>query len=307
MTPEQVALLDQLKNLIHLRSQEKDFIPIHLGIDWTSATFHCYKMADKEIREQILNEAMTATITKGDEWHRDEKVKSPFRMKSNKGLYLWATTKFLLFQIQGKASLNFNFIQRQALIEKIAKKLNRQAFIERWDLVDPFDYGISRIDAQITLVVNNPLQLFPLPFLYNYNFSSSGKIHFKTSKKRGTQYTGLSFKGDDFIFRTYNKTEEVKRDKDPFKKKMMENRLSPFSKCQVWRIEVQLDGNMSKYKKDFDLNEDELVLKILRNFNKVKKIDFLNRVIEATEARLPEKPRPHGWLFEQSITFPPLL
>lgn len=33
MNPEQVALLDQLKNLIQIKSQEEDFIPIHLGID----------------------------------------------------------------------------------------------------------------------------------------------------------------------------------------------------------------------------------------------------------------------------------
>ena len=70
-----------------------------------------------------------------------------------------------------------------------------------------------------------------------------------------------------------------------------DNRLSPFSKCEVWRIEIQLEGNLNRYKENFSLDEDELTIKIFKDFNKCKKIDFLNSIIEATEARLPEKPR----------------
>ena len=68
MTPEQVAVLDQLKTIIHAKAREEDFMPIHLGIDWTSATLWCDKMSDKDIRKQILKGAITATQTKGDAW-----------------------------------------------------------------------------------------------------------------------------------------------------------------------------------------------------------------------------------------------
>lgn len=307
MTPEQVALLDQLKNLIHKKSQEEDFIPIHLGIDWTSATLWCHKMGDKDIRRQLLNEALTATQTKGDGWHIDPKSFGEFRMKSDKGLYLWATTKFLLFQIQGKASMNFSFIQRQVLIEKMVKRLNRQSFIERIELDDPIDYGLSRIDAQITLIVKDAKKLFPTPFEYDYKFSSNARVYGKTHKVKGLNFTGMTFKGDGFLLRIYNKSQELENEPDIAKKEIMANRLSPFSKCEVWRIEIQLEGNLNRYKENFNLDEDELTLKIFKDFNKRKKIDFLNRIIEATEARLLEKPRPHGWLFEQPISFPPLL
>ncbi len=307
MNPEQLAFLDQLKNLIRIKSQERDFIPIHLGIDWTSATLWVDKMPDIEIRKLVLNEAIIATQTKDDGWHIDPKTANAFRMRSDKGLYLWATTKFLLFQIQGKASMNFNFIQRQALIEKIVKRLNHQAFVERIEIFDPIDYGLSRIDAQITMIVNDPKKLFPTPFGYDFNFSSQTRIYGKTHKTKGFQFTGMTFKGDGFLLRIYNKTQELENEPDTAKKEMMTNRLSPFGKCQVWRIELQLEGNLNKYKKQFNLDEDELVLKIFRDFNKRKKIDFLTKIIEATEAGLPEKPKPHGWLFDQPITFPPLL
>ncbi len=307
MIPEQLALLDQLKNLILIKSQKEDVIPIHLGIDWMTATLWCDKMGDKDIRKQFINEAMIATQTKEDSWHIDPKSFNEFRRKSDKGLYLWATSKFLLFQEHGKASMNFSFIQRQALIEKIVKRLNHQAFIERIDIFDPIDYGLSRIDGQITAIVNNPQKLFPSPFEYDYNFSSHTRIYGKTQKIKGFNFTGMTFKGDGFLLRIYNKTQELENETDIQKKAMMADRLSPFSKCQVWRIEIQLEGNLNKYKKHFNLDEDELTLKIFKDFNKRKKIDFLNRIIEATEARLPEKPTPHGWLFKQPITFPPLL
>lgn len=307
MTPEQFALLDQLKTIIRTKARKEDFTPIHLGIDWTSATLWCDKMSDKDIRKQILNEAITATQTKGDAWHIDPKSINEFRVRSNNGLYLWATTKFLLFQVQGKASLNFSFIQRQALIEKIAKRLNHQAFVERIELFDPIDFGISRIDAQITAIVSDPRKLFPNPFDYAFNFSSQVRIYGKTHKTKGFNFTGMTFKGDGFLLRIYSKSQELENEPDMGKKDIMTNRLSPFSKCDVWRIELQLDGNLNKYKKEFSLDEDELTLKIFKDFNKRKKIDFLTKIIEATEARLPEKPRPHGWLFDQSITFPPLL
>lgn len=167
-----MALLDQLKSLIHIKSQEEDFIPIHLGIDWTSATLWCHKMGDRDIRRQLLNDAMTATQTKGDGWHMDPKSFGEFRMKSDKGLYLWATTKFLLFQIQGKASMNFSFIQRQALIEKMVKRLNRQSFIESIELDDPIDYGLSRIDAQITLIVKDAKNYFRHHLNMTINFQA---------------------------------------------------------------------------------------------------------------------------------------
>lgn len=307
MNPEQVLLLNQLKKMIFIKSQDKDFIPIHLGVDWTTATLWCHKMVDKDIRKIFIGEAIRATQTKNDDWNRDNKVSSEFRYKSNKGLYLWATTKFLLFQHHGKASLNFSFIQRMGLIERLVKKLNTQAFLERIDLIDPIDYGISRIDVQITAIVKDPINFFVIPFLYNYNFSSKFRIYGETHKKRGTSFTGMSFKGDDFLLRIYDKTGEVNKETDLDKKAMMENRLSPFSYCRVWRIELQLDGNLNKYKKDLMLDEDELTLKIFRDFNKRKKIDFLEKILEATEVGLPEKPRPHGWLFDQPIKFPPLL
>lgn len=117
----------------------------------------------------------------------------------------------------------------------------------------------------------------------------------------------MTHKCDGFLLRIYSKTSELENEPDVLKRTMMANRLSPFSKCQVWRIEVQLDGNLKRYKKHFKLAEDGLTLKIFKYFNKRKKVDFLTRIIEATEARLPEKPCPYGRLFEQSITFPPLL
>lgn len=307
MTPEQVAFLDQLKKIIFLKSQEREFIPIHLGIDWMTATLWCYKMADKDIRRQILNEATTATQTEDDRWQIDPKSHNEFRLKSNKGFYLWATSKFLLFQEHGKASLNFSFIQRQAIIEKIVKRLNHQAFVEKIELFDPIDYGLSRIDAQITLLVSDPQKLFPSPFDCEYKFSSNMRIYGKTHKSKGFNFTGMTFKGDGFLLRIYNKTQELEIELDNDKKETMTNRLSPFRKCQVWRIEIQLDGNLNRYKKILNLDEDELTLKIFKDFNKRKKIEFLNKIIEATEAGLPEKPKPHGWLFDQPITFPPLL
>ncbi len=139
MKPEQVALLDQLKQMIFTKSKTEEFIPIHLGIDWFSGTLWCDKMTDKDIRKIIIDEAISATQSKNDEWYRDYKANSEFRFKSKKGLYLWATTKFLLFQIQGKASLNFSFIQRIGLIEKLVKKLNQQTFLERIERFDPID------------------------------------------------------------------------------------------------------------------------------------------------------------------------
>ncbi|MBK7963021.1 MAG: hypothetical protein IPK04_18595 [Bdellovibrionales bacterium] len=157
-------------------------------------------MVDKELRKIFLNEAMTATATKGDQWHRDPKVTSEFRHHSNKGLYLWATTKFLLLQIQGKSSLNFSFIQRIGLIEKLVKRLNQQVFLERVEVFDPLDYSISRIDAQITLLVRDPRKLFPHPLFYDYRFSSDFRDYGKTSKKKGYKFTGFTFKGDDFFF-----------------------------------------------------------------------------------------------------------
>ena len=307
MNPEQVSLLNQLRKMIFIKSQDKDFIPIHLGVDWTTATLWCHKMGDKDIRKIFIDEAIRATQTKNDEWQRDSKVSSEFRYKSLKGLYLWATTKFLLFQCHGKASMNFSFIQRLGLIEKLVKKLNTQAVLERMELVEPIDYGISRIDVQITAVVKDPINFFVIPFLYDYNFSSKFRIYGGTHKKNGTTFTGMSFKGDDFLLRIYDKMEELKNEPDLDKKATMENRLFPFNYCRVWRIELQLDGNLNKYKKDLHLDEDELTLKIFRDFNKRKKIDFLDRIIAATEVGLPEKPRPHGWLFEQNIKFPPLL
>lgn len=307
MNPEQVSLLNQLRKLIFTKSQEKDFISIHLGVDWMTATLWCHKMVDKDVRKIFIDEAIRATQTKGDEWHRDNKVGSEFRYKSIKGLYLWATTKFLLFQKHGKASLNFSFTQRVGLIEKLVKKLNSQAFLERMDLIDPIDYGISRIDVQITAIVKDPINFFVLPFLYDYNFSSRFRIYGETHKKKGTSFTGMSFKGDGFLLRIYDKMGELKNEPDLDKKAMMENRLFPFNYCRVWRIELQLDGNLNKYKKHLLLDEDELTLKIFRDFNKRKKIEFLDKIIEATEVGLPEKPRPHGWLFDQPIKFPPLL
>lgn len=234
MIPEQLALLDQLKNLILIKSQKEDFIPIHLGIDWTSATLWCHKMDDKDLRRQFLNEAMTATQSKGDGWHINPKSFGEFRMKSDKGLYLWATAKFLLFQIQGKTSMNFSFIQRQALIEKMVKRLNRQSFIERIKLDDPIDYGLSRIDAQITLIVKDAKKLFPTPFEYDYKFSSNARVYGKTHKVKGLNFTGMSFKGDGFLLRIYNKSQELENEPDTAKKEIMANRLSPFSKCEVW-------------------------------------------------------------------------
>lgn len=70
MTPEQIALLDQLKKMIFVKSKADEFIPIHLGIDWFSGTLWCDKMTDKDIRKIIIGEAISATQSKGDEWHK---------------------------------------------------------------------------------------------------------------------------------------------------------------------------------------------------------------------------------------------